>query len=130
MAYKLGSTSRKNLIGVHPLLVRCVELAIDTTKQDFTVYEGLRSLSRQKKLLAQGYTRTLKSKHLRQSDGYGHAVDLVPWVNGKAVWEWPLIYPIRDAMKDAARRLGLQDRIEWGGDWVNFKDGPHWQINS
>lgn len=126
--YKLGSTSRKNLIGVHPLLVRCVELAIDTTTQDFTVYEGLRSLSRQKTLLKQGYTTTLNSKHLRQKDGYGHAVDLVPWV-GKPVWDWKLIYPIRDAMKDAAKRLGLQSRIAWGGDWKSFKDGPHWQLD-
>src|SRR5262245_54295496 len=114
--FKLGTASKKALIGVHPLLVRVVVLAITTTKQDFKVMEGLRSKDRQKKLVAQGYSQTMNSKHIRQSDGYGHAVDLVPWVNGRVSWDWKYFYPIRDAMKDAAKRLGLQDRVKWGGD--------------
>lgn len=29
-------------------------------------------------------------------------------------------------MKAAAKRVGVP--VEWGGDWVKTKDGPHWQL--
>jgi peptidoglycan L-alanyl-D-glutamate endopeptidase CwlK len=30
-------------------------------------------------------------------------------------------------MKAAASELKVD--IEWGGDWVTFKDGPHYQLS-
>jgi peptidoglycan L-alanyl-D-glutamate endopeptidase CwlK len=30
-------------------------------------------------------------------------------------------------MKAAAKELGVA--ITWGGDWVSFKDGPHWELS-
>lgn len=45
----------------------------------------------------------------------GEAVDLVPYVNGKLRWEWPLIFPIAEAVRAAARRLGVE--IRWGAAW-------------
>ena len=47
MSFKLGTKSRENLRGVHPDLVAVVERAIEITKQDFTVIEGMRTLQRQ-----------------------------------------------------------------------------------
>ena len=32
------------------------------------------------------------------------------------------------ALADAAAAANLGTPIEWGGDWVSFKDGPHWQL--
>jgi peptidoglycan L-alanyl-D-glutamate endopeptidase CwlK len=110
--FKLGAKSQDELIGVKKELVRCVELAITMTTQDFTVYDGIRSIEEQKKHVANGTSKTLKSKHLD-----GLAVDLVPWVGGKPVWDWSRIYPIAKAMDDAATKLGYADKIRWGGAW-------------
>ena len=94
MSYKLGNTSQQRLVGVHPNLVKVVQRAIEITAQDFAVNEGLRTLERQRRLVASGASQTLNSKHLKQADGFGHAVDLVPWGdfdgNGTSEisWHW------------------------------------------
>lgn len=121
MAFKLGPRSLLNLRGVHPDLVRVVKRAISISEIDFTVIEGLRSVARQKELLAKGATRTMRSRHL-----HGFAVDIVPYVGGSIRWDWPLFDHIENAMKEAARLENV--KIEWGADWVTFKDGPHWQL--
>ncbi len=153
MTYALGARSRAQLAGVHPRLVAVVERAIALTAQDFAVFEGLRPPERQAEYLRTGVTRTRNSRHLRQRDGLGHAVDLVPWIAGSLRWEWPAIYPIAAAMRAAAVELGAQ--LTWGGVWdrrladlpdtpaeirkavtayaarhpgPDFLDGPHFQL--
>lgn len=121
MSFALGNKSRVNLNGVHPDLVRVVELAIKKTPVDFTVTEGLRTIERQKQLVAAGASKTLSSRHIT-----GHAVDLAALIDGKVEWSWPLYSQIATAMKSAADELKIQ--IEWGGDWKTFKDGPHFQL--
>ena len=121
MAFKLGLKSKLRLRGVHPDLVTVVNRAIQLTKVDFTVLEGLRTLERQKQLLASGASRTLNSRHLT-----GHAVDLGAMVGGQVRWDWPLYHEIAKAMKQASRDLNIP--IEWGGDWKRFPDGPHYQL--
>lgn len=117
MSYSLGQRSKTNLVGVIPQLVKTVELAITLTRQDFTVYEGLRTLTRQKLLVKQGYSRTLDSYHLPQADKFGHAVDLVPWIQGHPIWDWEGCYEIALAMDAAATQLGYADKIVWGAVW-------------
>ena len=119
MGYKLGTRSLKNLSGVHPDLVAVVNRAVEITKQDFTVIEGMRDISRQRQLVKSGASTTMNSRHLT-----GHAVDIAPW---PISWEWEDFYPIEEAMKLAADELGID--LEWGGDWKSFKDGPHWQLS-
>ena len=121
MPFVLGSKSLAKLNGVHPDLVKVVTAAIKLSEVDFTVLEGLRTLTRQKQLLAAGATRTLNSRHLT-----GHAVDLGALIGGTVRWDWPLYFKIADAMKAAAADLGIP--LEWGGDWRTFKDGPHFQL--
>lgn len=121
MNFKLGLRSKMRLKGVHPDLVRVVHRAIELTEIDFTVLEGLRTTSRQRQLVAAGASKTMNSRHIT-----GHAVDLGAWVGGEVRWDWPLYYKIADAVKQAAKELGVP--IEWGGDWKTFKDGPHWQL--
>ena len=99
MSYVLGSRSLNNLKGVNTELVEVVKRAIEITKQDFTVIEGLRSMSRQRQLKAEGFSETLNSRHLT-----GHAVDLVPY---PVSWDWEYFYPIADAMKAAAEELNV-----------------------
>lgn len=121
MSYVLGKRSLQRLEGVHPDLVRVVKRAITLTPVDFTVLEGLRTLARQKQLVAAGASKTMNSRHLT-----GHAVDLGAYVGGSVRWDWPLYHKIAAAVKEAARLEGVP--IEWGGDWRTFKDGPHWQL--
>lgn len=119
MSYQLGQRSLEKLEGVHPDLVSVVKRAIQISEQDFSVGEGLRSVARQKELVATGKSKTMNSRHLT-----GHAVDIFPY---PVSWDWKYYYPIADAMKQAARELGVD--LEWGGDWVSFKDGPHFQLS-
>ena len=119
MGYKLGTRSLQNLSGVHPDLVAVVNRAVEITKQDFTVIEGMRDINRQRQLVKSGASTTMNSRHLT-----GHAVDIAPW---PISWEWEDFYPIEEAMKLAADELGID--LEWGGDWKSFKDGPHWQLS-
>lgn len=115
MTYILGARSRAELAGVHPTLVGVVERAITITEQDFTVADGMRTLEEQKQNVARGVSKTMNSRHLVQADHTGHAVDLVPWINGKPRWEWPPIYRIAAAMLVSARQLTVP--LRWGGVW-------------
>jgi peptidoglycan L-alanyl-D-glutamate endopeptidase CwlK len=117
MAYSLGKKSETALVGVHPVLISVVRAAIAISDQDFTVFEGLRTAASQKEYLRRGVTKTLASRHLKQADGFGHAVDLVPWVNGGPRWEWEPIYRIAVAVDKAATKLGVASRLRWGGVW-------------
>ncbi|WP_223621168.1 M15 family metallopeptidase [Lysobacter sp. ESA13C] len=119
--FYLSKRSKDNLQGVHPDLVRVVERAIQLTKVDFVVTEGLRSLARQRQLKDAGASKTLRSRHIT-----GHAVDLAAIVGKDIRWDWPLYPQLAAAMKQAARELGVP--LEWGGDWKSFKDGPHFQL--
>ena len=119
--FKLGKVSISRLNGVHPDLVKVVQRAIELTEIDFTVTEGLRDIERQKKLLAAGASKTLKSRHLT-----GHAVDLAALIGNRISWDWPLYDKLAKAMKAASAELNIP--IEWGGDWKSFKDGPHFQL--
>lgn len=114
--FKLGTRSRKELDGVMPELVSVVERAIQISIQDFAVHDGIRTLAEQQKHVASGVSKTLESRHLT-----GHAVDLVPFVNGKLRWEMEPIYRIADAVRMAAKEL--QVPIRWGGAWdVDFTE--------
>jgi len=115
MTYILGDKSRRELAGVHPDLEAVVLRAIEITEQDFAVHDGLRLPEEQKALFASGASTTLNSKHLIQKDGYGHAVDLVPFVRGKLRWEWEPIFKIAVAVDTAAAELGVT--LRWGGVW-------------
>lgn len=110
--FVFGKTSEKELIGVHPELVEVTRFALRLSTQDFMVFDGIRSVEEQRRHVANGTSKTMKSKHLD-----GLAVDLVPWINGKPTWDWDGCYKIAYAMDQAATRLNCADRIVWGGAW-------------
>lgn len=119
--YKLSARSLAKLEGVHEDLVAVVKRAIEITDVDFGVTEGLRTVERQKELVAKGASQTMRSRHLT-----GHAVDLVAYIGSEVRWDWPLYAKLADAMKRAAKELDIP--LEWGGDWKTLKDGPHFQL--
>lgn len=128
--YTFGPVSRARRSKVHPRLLAVVDLALEIAfglGQDFSLHEGVRTLDRQKWLYASGRTRkgpivtkTLKSKHLIQADGYGHAVDLLPFPF--VGWEDEVGFDkVKTAMLQAAKRLNTPLRtFSW--------DSPHFEL--
>lgn len=121
MLFKFGQRSEERLKGVQPDLVKVVRRALEISTLDFAVLEGIRSPERQAQMVKSRASQTLNSRHLT-----GHAIDVAPVVDNQVRWDWPLYYPLAEAMKAAAAELNIP--IEWGGDWRKFKDGPHWQL--
>lgn len=139
---KFSKRSKDNLAGVHPVLIQIMEEAIKDSPVDFTITEGVRSQDKQKLLYSIGRRgiageRTVtkkdgvvnKSKHQVKQDGYGYAVDLYPYYNGKVqvtgngVTE--AFKKIAEHIKKKALQLG--HKITWGGDW-KIVDMPHFEI--
>lgn len=112
---KFGKKSKEKMKGVHPDLIKVLELAITYTKQDFSIIEGVRTKQQQAAYVQTGKSRTMNSKHLVQSDGYSHAVDVVPY---PISWELEKFYPIADAIAKAAKELNVT--VRWGGAWSNL----------
>jgi peptidoglycan LD-endopeptidase CwlK len=126
---KLTATSLKRLKGVDTRLVAVVMRAAEITTQPFQITEGVRTVERQRTLVARGASKTMRSRHLT-----GHAVDVVAMVGGRISWEFPLYLAIRDAMFAAAKELGIV--LRWGADWdgdgdskdETFVDSPHFEL--
>jgi peptidoglycan L-alanyl-D-glutamate endopeptidase CwlK len=134
---KLGTSSLGNLIGVYSPLGAVVHLAITfVSNYDFTVYEGVRSLHKQRSYYNRGVSKTMNSQHL-----YGRAVDLVPLIDDSVSWDGKLnngkfsdvkqrntddaFDEIFDAMTKASKILNvdvenLYKKVGW--------DKPHWQV--
>ena len=118
--YKLSKRSLRELIGVHPELAFAVMEAIKITKQDFMVFDGVRTSKEQRKLIDRGVSKSKNSYHL-----YGLAVDLVAYVDGKATWEEKYYKEIEKAMDKVIAKYSLN--IEWGYDMWKW-DLAHWQL--
>lgn len=108
--FKLSRRSLDRLEGVNDDLVAVVKFAINATKTDFGVIQGLRTLEQQKELVAKGASQTMKSKHLD-----GNAVDLMAYINGRGSWELNLYDDLADAIKEGAQMAGVA--IRWGAAW-------------
>lgn len=119
--YKFSKRSLSNLKGVNPKLVKLMKEAIRESPYDFMIICGVRTLSEQKRLVAQGKSKTLKSYHLT-----GNAVDIALIVNNEVNWDFALYKEVAKHIKKIAKEQGI--KITWGGDWKTFKDGPHFQI--
>lgn len=117
----LSDRSLKNLNGVHPHLLQLINCAIALTPVDFIITCGVRSIELQHQLVAAGKSLTMNSRHLT-----GHAVDVAAFVDNTVSWEWHNYEQIAWSFRQASINTGIP--VEWGGDWKQFKDGPHFQL--
>lgn len=117
--FALSDRSKQRLEGVDKNLVDVVKLAIEYTKIDFGVTQGLRTPEEQKKLVESGASQTMNSKHIT-----GKAVDLAAYIDGRLSWEHNLYDDIADAMKQAAIEKNVA--IRWGAAW-NVPDIRMWR---
>ena len=152
MTYNLSQRSLDRLVGVDERLQRVVKRAIELSKQDFMVLEGVRT--RQQCMTNYGKGRTIAqcvakdvpaqyanpnaakvtwlndpfaSKHVT-----GKAVDLVPY---PVDWnDLKKFDAIAKAMLQAAKELGVV--VRWGADWDGDgkprergeSDSPHFEV--
>lgn len=105
----LSARCELRLEGVHPDLVRVVRNAAAGGAL-FRVTEGLRTPERQRQLVAEGKSQTLDSRHLT-----GHAVDVLPLVDGQPTFDWKYYFPLADAFRAASIAEGVA--VVWGGAW-------------
>ena len=108
--FSLSQRSIDRLHGVDDRLVDVVKAAIQITRIDFGVVQGLRTIEMQRKLVASGASQTMASKHLD-----GKAVDLMAYIDGRGSWELNLYDNIADAMAQAANDIGV--KVRWGAAW-------------
>lgn len=143
---QLNNTSLHRLSEVHPDIASVFYRAADISDLDFIVTEGLRTVERQRKLVASGASQTMNSRHLT-----GHAVDVAIRLDGEVRWDWPLYVRFANTMREAALDTGIP--IVWGGAWCllneagdmedevanyvslrrsmgrrPFLDGPHYEL--
>jgi peptidoglycan L-alanyl-D-glutamate endopeptidase CwlK len=157
MAFAFGQRSLSRLEGVHPDLVAVAKRAIEISDIDFMVVEGVRSDEQCRINYGKGRTAAqcraagidakyarpelskvtwlknpYNSRHRKQADGFGQAVDLLP-----APYDWkdPKGFDrVAKAMNAAANELGVN--ITWGADWDDDgvprergeTDSPHFEL--
>ncbi len=125
MSYAFGPRSTGNMVGLHPDLIKIVEMALSLSAVDFGVAgKAVRTAAEQNALFKRGVTQKdgykSKSNHQPHADGLGHAVDLTPYIGGNFIITedaWNHYPKIASAMSRAAGILGLADRVKWGCDW-------------
>lgn len=117
----MDARSEKNLVGVHPDLVKVVRSAAKLSEVPFVVIDGVRSLERQRELVKKGASRTMDSRHLT-----GHAFDVAVIIDGKYISALAPYRKVWNAIRLSAKALNIP--VEWGGDWKGFVDAAHFQL--
>lgn len=122
----LSPRCEDRLQGVHPDLVKVVRLAAQ--KEKFRITEGLRTLDRQKELVASKKSKTMNSRHLT-----GHAIDFIAiGADGIATYDMEDMTRVATAIRECGKECGI--KVEWGaakkygGDFGLFNDSPHVQL--
>jgi peptidoglycan L-alanyl-D-glutamate endopeptidase CwlK len=131
MPYRWGRRSLTRLHTCHPTLIALFESAIEGAPSDMTVLCGHRGKAAQDAAYRSGAS-TLPWPRSEHNQTPSLAVDVAPWIDGAASWDWAHYYPLAEHIKATWATLPPEIRagwrLEWGGDWRSFKDGPHWQI--
>lgn len=137
-----GKRSLDNLSKVHPKLQQVAHEAIKHF--DFMVISGHRSKEEQMELFKVGRVKEngqwkVVGKTVTKLDGLSKlskhnylpslAIDIVPYPGkGKSI-NWGDIESFKEmakVFKEAAEKLNIE--IVWGGDWVKFRDYPHFEL--
>lgn len=109
---------------VVPVVCACVRWE-RRAKKLVRVTGGLRTKEEQRKLVAAGKSRTMKSYHVR-----GRALDLaiLDRTGAVAYWEHDLFEDLNAHIQYDALEMGVM--ITWGGHWSSLVDAVHWQLET
>ena len=133
MRYKFGHRSQERMKGVNNDLVKCAVNALSKSKYyDYTIpwMGGYRTSLDQYYIFKNGNSQldgtTKKSYHQT-----GNALDIIPYKVDKTQEDKAFRY-FTQLMFDEWQRgisAGIYKGIlQWGGNWRNFIDKPHWQV--
>ena len=118
--------SRK-LEDLNPYVAKLAKQFLAAAKKegiDVLVTSTYRDAESQNAIYAQGRTKPGKivtnAKAGQSWHNYRLAFDVVPIVNGKAMWN-----DLRTFKR--LGQIGKSVGLEWAGDWVSFKEYPHFQ---
>ncbi len=145
---RFSARSLSRLDTTHPDLQRLFKRVV--LRFDCSILEGVRTIEQQREYVQKGASHTLDSKHLKQSSGFAHAVDVAPWWAEKPHIRWPdedkdldveeLIERWRvwsafvGYVRGVAESLEIDVRSgqDWDSDWRfndhSFIDSPHWEL--
>lgn len=130
--YKFSRKSKEKLNTCHPDIQKVMKEVIKYV--DITIIEGVRSKETQEEYVRTGKSKTLNSKHIKQSDGYSHAIDVIAY---PVEWNnWERNYMVAGFIKGIAASMGVKLRMgaDWDGDFTTkdqtFHDLPHFEIDS
>lgn len=119
----------KKLAGVHPVVAAKARQLISLSYKEginVIITQGLRTIEEQNELYAQGRTRPGKivtnAKGGYSYHNFGLAFDFA-LLNDDGSVSWN----VNEKWKRVGT-LGKQLGLEWGGDWKDFKDYPHFQL--
>jgi len=116
-----SQTSLARLATCDPELQRLFNEVLQ--RVDCTVICGHRAEEAQNKAVAEGKSQT-KWPHSKHNSLPSRAVDAGPW---PLYWyDLKSFDQFAAVVKTVAAELNIE--IEWGGDWVSFKDRPHFQL--
>ena len=119
--FKFSERSEMNLKGVNLDLIALARHALMLSAVDFAVIDGLRTLEEEKKMVANGKSQTLNSRHLT-----GHAIDVLAYLGAQSSWDPPLYAEINKGFRQASIALNIP--YAWGGDWKTLKDYGHFEL--
>lgn len=138
--FNWGKTSLKRMEGIDERLIRVLFRAIRIASKkkdgiDMTIpqFGGLRTADQQNKLFENGFSKCdgYDKKSYHQS---GRAVDVIPYIKGKNVYNLPetekqlMFYKVAVCMLEASNKEGV--RLNWGGNWSSWIDRPHFEIRN
>ena len=109
-----NATHLANLPYVFGRKVKAIVAALEGWGWRPVIIESLRTVAEQKAKVAAGESRTMKSKHLAQADGFAHAVDLVcDGIEWKA--EQPGFVPYAKMQAHSAESFGCRSGYRFRG---------------
>jgi peptidoglycan L-alanyl-D-glutamate endopeptidase CwlK len=117
----------RSLDDLAPPVKQRAQAFVDAAKAkgiDLLVTSTYRDGESQNALYAQGRTTpgniVTRAKAGQSWHNWRCALDVVPLVNGKAIWD-------DQAMWKQVGEIGKSCGLEWAGDWKTFKEFPHFQ---
>ena len=129
---KFSKRSQDKLNTCHPDIVRVFNEVIKHV--DCSILQGVRTLEEQEELFSSGKSQTMKSRHLKQSDGYSHAVDVSPYPIDWSNRERFILFAGKVLGIAKALGVGLVSGVDWNDDGNikdhSFFDAPHFQLKS
>lgn len=138
MEFKLSRSSKKNIKDIDKRLIKLVTRVLKKSEIDFGIpgYGGKRSAQEQNNLFH-------KRPSVTQIDGFkrtsyhqtGKAFDIFVYDEHGACWDCKEKYvSLSNLFKEEFLLMQNEcifeeeEKLQWGGDWIRFKDLPHFQL--